>query len=310
MQLSEAKARVLDLIAKDIRSSGAMIGVSPDSPDPKDPAKFLLQGKPARVFLRFSGWHPYVSPEWFGGGSSAPRIKSGEFYWYVFHIPPYSPFRSEHYFICDAGQMREWVTEFLVTRPGSHVDHPDWRAAFDRLEGTDEHRAYFRWGDEPRHGVPFPTRVVLLDNVSVLAERTDHVGPFGVGGESEAHRLLKLYVAERPQLLGLSPGAVPSVEHPFMTGDRVDVLFGNHGPKRSVVEVEVEGEREVLVGIHQAIKYRALAAAQDGFQLTDPQVRAYVVAYQTTYPATTTLAKDYDVRLVTVDREKVLRCVA
>jgi hypothetical protein len=50
-------------------------------------------------------------------------------------------------------------------------------------------------------------------------------------------------------------------QHPFATGDRVDVMFENHLPDRTVIEVEIEGEREVCVGIHQVIKYRSLAAA-------------------------------------------------
>jgi hypothetical protein len=41
-------------------------------------------------------------------------------------------------------------------------------------------------------------------------------------------------------------------------------MFENHMPDRPVVEVEVEGEREICVGIHQAIKYRSLAAADAG----------------------------------------------
>jgi hypothetical protein len=43
----------------------------------------------------------------------------------------------------------------------------------------------------------------------------------GEGGESEAHRRLKLYVARHPALLDLRPDAVFEMEHEFGTGDRV-----------------------------------------------------------------------------------------
>lgn len=74
------------------------------------------------------------------------------------------------------------------------------------------------------------------------------VGTCGGDGESEAHRALKLFVVERPGLLGLSPAARGTVEHTFRTGDRVDVLFNNHLPERTVVEIEVD-RRAVLAPV-------------------------------------------------------------
>jgi hypothetical protein len=62
--------------------------------------------------------------------------------------------------------------------------------------------------------------------------------------------MLKLYVAGHPLEFGLSAAAVPHVEYPFATGDRVDVMFENHLPDRTVVEVEVEGEQQVCIGVH------------------------------------------------------------
>lgn len=310
MRLIDSKTRVLELMVRDLRASGAAVQIDAASPDPRDDGKFMLAGLPARVVQRFSGWHAYLAPDWFDGLWSMPRIQTTEFYWYVFHIPAYGKFSSDHYFVCDFKQMRDWVIEFAAARPGAHQDHRDWRADFERFVGHPESDAYFRWGDEARGSRPYPSRAIALDNVAAVAECEHHVPLFGRGGESEAHRLLKLYIAERPQLLGLSVEARATVEHPFLTGDRVDVMFGNHNPQRSVVEVEVEGEQNLVVGVHQAIKYRALAAAADRFTLIDPTVRAYVVAYETRYPAVAALARDYGVRLVSVPREDVLRRVA
>jgi hypothetical protein len=47
-------------------------------------------------------------------------------------------------------------------------------------------------------------------------------------------------------------------------------------PDRTVIEVEVEGEREVCIGILQAIKYRTLAAADAGYPLLTSRVRSLV----------------------------------
>jgi hypothetical protein len=60
------------------------------------------------------------------------------------------------------------------------------------------------------------------------------------------------------------------------------------------------------VGIHQAIKYRSLAAADVGYPLLTSRVRSLVVAYDTKYPKALELAEKYEVSLFSVDRKLVL----
>jgi hypothetical protein len=118
--------------------------------------------------------------------------------------------------------------------------------------------------------------------------------------------LLKHYVANHPRNFGLSEAAIPHVEYSFATGDRADVMFENHLPDRTVVEIEVEGEREVCIGILQAIKYRSLAAADAGYPLLTSRVRSLVVAYSTDYARAHELADRYEIPLFAVNRELVL----
>jgi hypothetical protein len=84
------------------------------------------------------------------------------------------------------------------------------------------------------------------------------------------------------------------------------LMFENHLPDRTVVEVEVEGENELCTGIHQAIKYRSLAAADAGFPLLTSRVRSQVVAYSIEYPRARELAGRHDIPLLAADREMVL----
>jgi hypothetical protein len=149
-----------------------------------------------------------------------------------------------------------------------------------------------------------PSRVFELDNGATLAEAplvSHRVGVFGPGGESSAHRQLKLYVAAHGTDFGMSHAALALVEHRFRTGDRVDIMFHNHEPERTVVEIEVAGEENICTGIHQAIKYRSLAEVEGGYDRLSPTVRSLVVAYRTEYPAATALADRYDVDLIAVD---------
>lgn len=97
---------------------------------------------------------------------------------------------------------------------------------------------------------------------------------YGPGGEGERHRVLKQFVADHPERLGLGRGE-GVVEHSFVTGDRVDVSVELANGEACVVEVEVEGE-PTLIGAHQALKYRALRAGQLNLRKLP---HAFLVAY-------------------------------
>jgi glycine/D-amino acid oxidase-like deaminating enzyme len=111
-------------------------------------------------------------------------------------------------------------------------------------------------------------------------------------------------VAGHPLNPGLSPAAIPHVEYPFATGDRADVMFGNHMPDRTVFEAG--GECEVCTGTRQAIRYWSLAAADAGYPLPASRVWSLVVAYATEYPRTHELTDRYDISLLSVSREQAL----
>ena len=313
MKVAEAKDMVVDLILRDIASFELPLTLDPVSPD-GDPGKFMLQGRTARAMHHYDGWYVQINRDWFSGSMDPPSIQKGKFYWYVFAIPGLSRYSRPHYLICDYLQVRDWVMEFTAPLGRDHHHHQDWRASIivDRRLSA-ESEAYFRWGDEPPGQWLFPTRIVRLDNADVVANSGNlinaglRIGTTSASGESEAHRRLKLYVAKHPYLLSLSPTAIAEVEHQFITGDRVDVLFQNHGPLRTVAEVELQGTENIIVGIHQAIKYRSLAAAEANLHLfsrDDPG--AHVVAFESGGERAEELANAYNVRLHTIDKSMVL----
>lgn len=313
MKVREAKDLVLRGIYRDLRESGVSVVVDSESPDSRDPGKFMIADKPTRAIHHFDGFFVPINLEWFQGSYDRPAINRGEFYWYVFAIPDFSRYVQPHYFICDFLQMREWVLQFQAPAGRTHRNHKDWRADIRVDRGlSGETQAYFRWGDEPLTW-EYPNRTIRLDNIAVVAhENLLHrhglnVGATGLGGESEAHRRLKLYVAHHPEMLTLSSAAASEVEHRFVTGDVCDVLYKNHGPLRTVAEVELSGTENILVGIHQAIKYRSLAASESRIRLDAySDLAAYVVAYEDGGQRAHDLAGSYNVELLTVDPGVVL----
>lgn len=308
MRVDEAKDLVLDLMRLEMATTGLGIAVDPTSPDLRDPGKFMIDGRVARAIHHFSGWNLPISPSWFRSGYGPPMIHETPFHWYAFAIPAKGVHHA-HYFVCDYLQMRDWVLDFDAPLGNDHRDHFTWRADLRIFDETPERTGYFRWGDEPVGTTPRPGRVFTLDNLSTIPACRQLNGPVGArgpGGESSAHLLLKLFVAAHPTDFGLSANAVPLVEHRFSTGDRVDVMFGNHAPDRTVVEIEVEGEQNICVGIKQAIKYRVLAEVDEDYGPASSRVGSLVVAYDTNYAKAADLSDRYNVPLVSVDRDEVL----
>lgn len=85
------------------------------------------------------------------------------------------------------------------------------------------------------------------------------------GGESAAHKALKKYVAEHPELFGVAPTAKATEEYPLHSRDVIDVFFETDD---EWVGIEVKSwvsdgdELDYRRGVYQVVKYRALLEAQ------------------------------------------------
>ena len=79
--------------------------------------------------------------------------------------------------------------------------------------------------------------------------------------ESEKHLHLKKYISEHPECIGLKRPLSAILEYSYPTGDRVDVAFEGTNNDWIVVEVELYGLSQTLIGLFQAVKYKALQQA-------------------------------------------------
>ena len=97
----------------------------------------------------------------------------------------------------------------------------------------------------------------------------ENISKYGGGrGESEQHKTLKYIAAHSQEAFGLKRDAIGHIEYGearFITGDHVDVLFTGGGRIATAIEVEVDREDRLLIGVHQAVKYRGLAAARGNY---------------------------------------------
>jgi hypothetical protein len=106
---------------------------------------------------------------------------------------------------------------------------------------------------------PLPLGVLSLGQLAAMVETSRPEG-----GEGENHRRLREYVAACPSAAKLDIGLpMGSTERLILSGDRVDVFF--ELPDQWIC-VEVKGsdssEGDILRGIFQCVKYRAVLEAQ------------------------------------------------
>lgn len=196
MRVDEAKTLVLDLIRRDIESTGIRATVDPNSPD-GDVTKFMLQGRPARAIHYRDGYYVKINLDWFDGSNNPPVVNDGTFYWYVFAIPAKGAHKNPHYFICDYQTLKRWVLEFDAPLGKDHRDHNYWRSDIHVVDTTNDNRlrAWFRWGDEPK--TPSASREFILDNIGdvVQDDRPPRFAGAGAEGGAAGENALRVFTA-------------------------------------------------------------------------------------------------------------------
>jgi len=85
---------------------------------------------------------------------------------------------------------------------------------------------------------------------------------FRGGGETDAHKTLKRYVADNPDVVGVPVGAKADIEYQLLSGDWLDVSFRT---KKLWIAVEVKSrtsnEADIGRGLFQCVKYLAVMEA-------------------------------------------------
>ena len=122
-------------------------------------------------------------------------------------------------------------------------------------------------------------RYRLIPKISHTSSPSDTVFKYGPKGESQQHLDLKLFIANHPELIGNRRDSRVTIERLYPTGDRVDILIENPDGLKSVIEIEIAGDENLIKGAKQLIKYRSLELAENGWQLDDKRCKAILVAY-------------------------------
>ncbi len=120
---------------------------------------------------------------------------------------------------------------------------------------------------------PIGARTDRINRTQIIARQRK----YGSGGEGIEHKKLKEWIANHPELLGLSNVKKVEIEqHVFLSGDLPDVVFSFNKDMFAVVEIETDVP---WPGAFQAIKYKALMCAENELPITSNKVKAFLVAW-------------------------------
>jgi hypothetical protein len=184
----------------------------------------------------------------------------------------------------------------------SHLSPEEYKREFEKFR--DIVFAYQGWGDLLRDLDLEPVQgdVEDLDDrgrtYSEVLERTGGVG------EGEDHLKLKEYVAAHPEIIGLEKESTSFTEYLFISGDRADIVFGTGPDTWAIAEIKNGDVAELVKGIYQIIKYRALLQAEKGHGAS-VQVDVVLVAYQIPSEVSFFAAK-FGIRCKIIHREHIL----
>jgi hypothetical protein len=118
-------------------------------------------------------------------------------------------------------------------------------------------------------------RPVSVDYSALLTKASIFRG----GGESNRHKNLKHFVARHPEAIHLPP-TTPNgeTEYPLPSGDRLDVLFKDKDDWIAVeVKASLSGLDDIVRGMFQCVKYRAVIEAYQATKLLSQSARAILV---------------------------------
>lgn len=98
-------------------------------------------------------------------------------------------------------------------------------------------------------------------------------------GEGPQHKALKQFIFEHPEAIGLNNVTFRDTEYILLSGDRLDVYFEQDYGGRIAVEVKsrVSPEDDILRGLYQCVKYKAVLDAESKVHGLFSNNRVYLV---------------------------------
>lgn len=199
--------------------------------------------------------------------------------------------------------VNQFVERFLVDKPLEGLSKEDRRALMQHVQER-------VWDYEGWDRVADALGAQQLETIEIGGEGDLDLPPPQrmLGGESKEHKALKAWVCKHPEVL-LEYGVFPSgqAEHCMRSGDSLDAFFQNQATSLAVeVKTSKAAEVELIRGVFQVVKYRAVLKAEQIASGRVPNGKAVLVTTQSLPHKARQLAERLmvDVRVLSIAAEQ------
>ena len=137
-----------------------------------------------------------------------------------------------------------------------------------------------------------PAPILTREQLSELSKPI-----YGGGGEGEEHKAIKEYICKHPESIGYKKVKTAETEYVLPSGDRLDVYFELEDGTHVAIEVKpsISPEQDLVRGIFQCVKYKAVMEALRAVECADYNVDVLLVAAKKLSPLNQSLAKELGV---------------
>ncbi len=120
------------------------------------------------------------------------------------------------------------------------------------------------------------------------------------GGENLFHKRLKEYIQEHPDKIGiLEDITFSAIEHTVLSQDRIDVLIATKNTSYAIeVKSEISNDDDIIRGVFQAVKYKAVLEAQGKINGDTTDVKSILVISRALPELAAKMAKILDVTVI------------
>ncbi|MDE5829531.1 MAG: hypothetical protein K2H48_06035 [Duncaniella sp.] len=120
------------------------------------------------------------------------------------------------------------------------------------------------------------------------------------GGESLFHKRLKQYIQDHPEKVGIIDEITFSnIEHTILSQDRIDILLATKDTTFAIeVKSEISNDDDIVRGVFQAVKYKAVLEAQCKINGNTNDVKSILVICRDLPELAGKMAKILDVTVI------------
>ena len=123
------------------------------------------------------------------------------------------------------------------------------------------------------------TPSTIMGDIEIIREKIKK--GYKSGGESENHKKLKEYVCNNPKVVGIKDESITKreTEHLLLSGDKLDVYLETIDGFKIAIEVKskISDDADILRGLFQCIKYKAILDAESTAASNAPQNTVFLV---------------------------------